>query len=412
MNVLITSQHFPSKLGKSLSGSLLCEIREISKRKKITIFLSVIDDIDQEMDNCIIIQRSKCYKISSIGILKFISCFFDVTFKIGLKLVYLNRSNFAYLIKTVKYNIAFQNIIKKNDIHLIHSHWFGPNCTAGIFAAERTKVPVIVSARGNDIYMDREREYGMRLNPLKDCLIKYAAKNVDAIIVASKKMQKIAEELSGDIKKIYNLPNGIDTNLFHPNIEMNKLRENLIDPHDYLLLSVGGLTPIKNQKVILEAVRKLQNNNYKVKSVIIGKGRLKEDLLKLADSLNISKSVQIIDFVENDDMPDFYRASDCLVHPSNHEGFGNVIVESLACGNPVICSNEGVARDHFGQCSDVKVIKNISSDEIVEGFIELVIKKEEIDSYPKGRDVVLEKFTISSRIDKLVNIYGTFRNET
>jgi glycosyltransferase involved in cell wall biosynthesis len=271
------------------------------------------------------------------------------------------------------------------------------------------KIPVIVSARGNDLYVDSSIGYGMRLNPLKDSLIKYVSKSVVLIMVASKKMQKIAEKLSRNTKKVIIIPNGIDTNLFHRNSKRSVLRKQLLNSHEHLLLSVGGLTPIKNHRIIIEAVKELHDNNYKVKLVILGEGELKDDLMKFASDLNISNSFQIIDFVDQIDMPDYYRAFDCLIHASKHEGFGNVIIESLGCGLPVICRDEGVAIDHLHECSDVKIIDNVTPKMISDSFINLNNEKLMVDNrLVKGVEIVKKKFTLKARVGRWKSIYLSY----
>ncbi len=110
---------------------------------------------------------------------------------------------------------------------------------------------------------------------------------------------------------------------------------------DDFFLYVGGFNPRKNIQSLLLAyahIKEKLKKNYKV--VILGNaGRSYEDLGKLCDDLKISGSSIFTGFIPVNDMPWFYSAAAVFVYPSLYEGFGLPVVESMACGTPVITSN-------------------------------------------------------------------------
>jgi glycosyltransferase involved in cell wall biosynthesis len=105
-----------------------------------------------------------------------------------------------------------------------------------------------------------------------------------------------------------------------------------------VLLYVGNLTPHKNVEMLICAFAKMQNKNNCC-LVLAGKAF---DLFggnKKAAELGIEKSVFQTGFISQEELIDLYNLADLFVFPSIYEGFGLPVLESLACGTPVACSN-------------------------------------------------------------------------
>lgn len=110
---------------------------------------------------------------------------------------------------------------------------------------------------------------------------------------------------------------------------------------DSFFLYVGGFNPRKNIKSLLLAYAYIKRKLKKYhKVVILGKpGRSYDDLVALSYELKINNDCIFPGFIPVDDMPLFYNAASVFVYPSLYEGFGLPVVESMACGTPVITSN-------------------------------------------------------------------------
>jgi glycosyltransferase involved in cell wall biosynthesis len=74
-----------------------------------------------------------------------------------------------------------------------------------------------------------------------------------------------------------------------------------------------------------------------------------EEILERLNSSEYTTSIKYFDFVAYDDLADFYRAADIFVFPSLYEGFGLPILEAMACGTPVICSNQASIPEVAGE---------------------------------------------------------------
>lgn len=105
----------------------------------------------------------------------------------------------------------------------------------------------------------------------------------------------------------------------------------------FYILGVGRLTKQKRFDVLIRAYHKANIKNIKL--VILGEGNQKAELEKLIEELQLTDDVIMPGFVENP-YP-WYKNAKLFVLSSDVEGFGNVIVESLACGTPVVSTDCG-----------------------------------------------------------------------
>lgn len=111
----------------------------------------------------------------------------------------------------------------------------------------------------------------------------------------------------------------------------------LKDEECSLILNVGRLHIQKNQALLLRAFSKAYKENSTFRLLILGEGEELVRLNDLARSLNIDHVIKILPFTSNP-YP-FYKIADVFVLSSSWEGFGNVIVEAMACRTKVVSTN-------------------------------------------------------------------------
>ncbi len=114
-----------------------------------------------------------------------------------------------------------------------------------------------------------------------------------------------------------------------------KKRELGIPENAKVILSIGELNENKNHKVIIRALAKLDNPD--VHYVIAGKGSCENSLKQFAASLGVEKQVHLLGFRK--DINELLDASDIFCFPSKREGLSVALMESIAAGLPVVCSN-------------------------------------------------------------------------
>lgn len=101
----------------------------------------------------------------------------------------------------------------------------------------------------------------------------------------------------------------------------------------------------KGHDKVIQQLRPLLAKGYQPVYLIAGIGPDQKRLATLADSLGVSAYVRFLGKVDNDALPDLYRAADLFALPSTGEGFGITFIEAMACGTPAIGIAAGGAVD-------------------------------------------------------------------
>ena len=141
------------------------------------------------------------------------------------------------------------------------------------------------------------------------------------------------------------LPLGVDDGLYAPAPDREALRAQLAPDADILFGFVGRLSPEKGLLTLLDALAQLPPSlNWHL--ALVGTGPQQAAFDARADALGLSSRITQVGFVEHPEVPRYYSAFDLVVLPSEtlptlKEQFGRVIVESLACGTPVLGSSSG-----------------------------------------------------------------------
>ena len=125
----------------------------------------------------------------------------------------------------------------------------------------------------------------------------------------------------------------------------NRLDKNL-NANTVKFLTVARLVPQKNISLLLRAFQEVHLHFPQDSLTVVGNGFLKSDLMKLADSLNISEVVHFVG--KTDKIEQFYEVHDVFVLSSLYEGFGLVLLEAGLYSMPIIASNISAIPEVLG----------------------------------------------------------------
>jgi len=210
---------------------------------------------------------------------------------------------------------------------VIDAHYFYPDGVAATFLAKWMDVPFVVTARGTDLNLIPR--YAI---PKK--LIKYAANKADKLITVCKALKDVLVDMGVSEKKVVPVRNGVDLQAFRPPEARDSLREEL-GLEGKTILSVGYLIERKGHNFIIEALQYLPD----VSLLIAGTGPEQKSLLDLIDRLKLKDRVKFLGSVPHEELARYYGAADAMVLASSREGWANVLLESMACGTPVVATN-------------------------------------------------------------------------
>lgn len=185
---------------------------------------------------------------------------------------------------------------------------------------------------------------------------KWIFKNADFSMGLSKQAVNEITGLGVDKSKVDNFTYWIDLKKFK---KILNARVSLGWKDSFVVLFVGRLITEKGINELLDAAKIWDKN---IKLMLIGTGPLAENI---KNTSNNYKNITFLGVVNQDKLPLYYSASDILIVPSvSEEGFGRVIIESLACGTPVIGSSRGAISEAI--TNEVGKIIDISPEKIKE----------------------------------------------
>ncbi|MCX7823814.1 MAG: glycosyltransferase family 4 protein [Syntrophobacterales bacterium] len=149
---------------------------------------------------------------------------------------------------------------------------------------------------------------------------------------------EVSDLLSVPLEKITAIPLAPSKHFYpRPSSEVRKVMEkyNLRKP---FIIAVGSIDPRKNLKLVIQALNTMDYKDLVL--VLVGwKGWGYKELEKDLNRLKRGDKVRLLGYVPDEDLASLYSGALSLVYPSLYEGFGLPVVEAMACGCPVICSN-------------------------------------------------------------------------
>ena len=209
----------------------------------------------------------------------------------------------------------------------IDAHYVYPDGVAAVWLGRALGRPVVITARGTDVNLIPRHAVPRRL-------IQGAIAGAAALVAVSGALRDALVELGAPPGKVTVLRNGVDLTLFRPPPDRAAARAalGLAGP---TLISVGHLIERKGHHLAIEALASLQGWSL----LIVGEGPERPRLEALAARPGIAGRVRLLGARPHADLPALYGAADVLVLASSREGWANVLLESMACGTPVVASD-------------------------------------------------------------------------
>ena len=212
------------------------------------------------------------------------------------------------------------------EFDAIDAHYLYPDGVAAVRLGRMFGKPVVITARGSDVTQ-------LPLYPTPRRMIQATITAADALISVSAALGEGLVALGAPAAKVHVLRNGIDTRMFRP-ADRTAARAAL-GVSGRVLISVGHLIERKGHDRTIAALAQLPDTTL----LIVGGGPQRAMLQALAQRFGVAARVRLLGTVPHAQLPAFYSAADAMVLSSNREGWANVLLESMACGTPVVASN-------------------------------------------------------------------------
>ncbi len=227
-----------------------------------------------------------------------------------------------------------RRIRKEFDFDLIDAHLAFPDGFGCALLARLLRKPLTVTLRGHDVN-DVPRF------PVRCRQVRHALRRANRVIGVADALRQAAVALGCDESKTVTISNGVDVDVFDtcPRLEA---RQRLHLPLDRrIVLSVGHLVERKGFHIIVDAIGQIRRKKAEVPYLIIVGGPGEEGdysatIRERIESHGLTDDVKLAGPQLNHTLRDWYNAADVFCLASSKEGWANVLLESLACGTPVV----------------------------------------------------------------------------
>lgn len=210
-----------------------------------------------------------------------------------------------------------------------------PEGYAAVLAGRRLGIPAIVSVRGSDLKM-APPSGPIRQNT--ETVMREAA----AVLAVSQDLADCALALGASPDRVHLVRNGLDRQVFHPEVKATARRALSVPMDAKLALFVGNLLPVKGVTFLVEAVARLRRQGEaNLRLVIVGDGNLEPQLREQARTAGIGEAVEFLGQRRPAEIARWMSAADVLCLPSLSEGLPNVVLEAFSCGCPVVGTTVG-----------------------------------------------------------------------
>lgn len=294
------------------------------------------------------------------------------------------------------------DVIKNNNLDLLHVHYAIPHASAAYMAKkilekENISIPVITTLHGTDITLvGRDRTYAP--------VVAFSINQSDAITAVSNNLRDETYKTFRIEKEIEVIHNFVDVNRFSRKpIDAFK---KVIAPHgERILLHASNFRKIKRVKDVVKIFYEV-DKALPAKLLFVGDGPERQTAEELSRELGVFDKVRFVG--KQEQMEDILAIADLFLLPSEYESFGLAALEAMASGVPVISTDVGGLQEiiipgQTGYMSAVGDVQSMSRD-----AIKILKDENTLQSFRSNAAEYAKKFDISNIIPVYEKLYERF----
>ena len=319
--------------------------------------------------------------------------------EIGIKTKKIPMRN-KYDIKSL---FLIYKYINNEDFDIVHTH-LGISSLLGRIAAKLSGVSKIIMTE--HLWSDFNEDMNYLVNKIHLFIYFLLAKfTTDKIIAVSEAVKSfLVNEAWVSKNKVKVIYNGVEVKKNKTyNFKKNKFIDKYnINKKDFLIGIIGRLSAEKGHKYLFEAIKKNKNNNFKL--LVIGEGKLENELKEYANKENIEDKIIFTGFIDDIDL--IYSLIDLIILPSVRECLPMVLLEAMNYEIPAIASNVGGVSEVIKEGENGLLVEPKNVEEINEALNFFLENSNKIKRMGKnGKLILINKFSEEEMIQKTVDIY-------
>lgn len=251
---------------------------------------------------------------------------------------------------------------------LVHIATEGTLGRASLRAAKRLKIPVVSSYHTNFPQYLQTYKAGF-LEPMCWKYLRWFHNNTLATFCPSESTRQLIEAKGFQNVGIWS--RGVDSHRFSPGKRDYELRRSLgISPDDIVITYVGRIANEKNLLMLVEAWKQLKGFDN-AHLIFVGEGPLRTRL----EAMDTKRTI-FIGYRYGDELASMYASSDLFVFPSLSETFGNVVLEAMASGLPVVAFDVQGPKDIVQDRVTGRLVSSISAEALAHALRKMLVNNE------------------------------------
>ncbi|UCD84698.1 MAG: glycosyltransferase [Deltaproteobacteria bacterium] len=282
----------------------------------------------------------------------------------------------AQLLKERKYDLV--------HLHTSHAH------TLGLLARLR-------GWRGKGV-VSRRVTFRLRKGPINKLKYRYFT-----YICISQAVRDVLIADGVAPEKINVVYSGIDLGRFESGGTVN-IRRELGIPEGKIIGNIGHIAGHKGQRDLIEATPQILRVFPDASILIIGEGKLRRNLERLAEDLGVKNRVIFMGF--RNDIPSLLRSMDIFVYPSHWEGLGTSLLDAMAAEVPVVATNTGGIPEVISDRVNGMLVSPRGPKALAKAVLTILQNDDLAKKLARaGRGTVKEKFTVDRMVEGTLEVY-------
>ena len=307
----------------------------------------------------------------------------------GYKICRFN--GFKILGNSISWRLILRLFKERDDFDIIHAHshlFFSTDISA--LMRKISSTPLVITNHG--LISQTAPMWLQKI--FIPTIAKWTFRSADRIICYTPEEKAALIRIGIDPEKISIIHNGINTSTFSGSCD-HASRE---------ILWIGRFTPGKGVEYLIEGFEIFLKEHPDFRLLMIGKGPGKDEINKMIQEMGLSGNIKIKDFVPNSDLPEVYQNSRLFVLPSLHEGVPRTILEAMASGLPIVCTELPQLVDIVNGCGLMVPVKD--SDALAGALSRVVSDKILADKLGRcGRARVEKNFSWDDTVRQTLALY-------
>jgi N-acetyl-alpha-D-glucosaminyl L-malate synthase BshA len=294
------------------------------------------------------------------------------------------------------------DVIKNNNLDLLHVHYAIPHASAAYMAKkileqEGKKIPVITTLHGTDITLvGRDKTYAP--------VVAFSINQSDAITAVSNNLRDETYKIFPIEKEIEVIYNFVDVQRFTRK-PIDAFKKVIAPGGERILLHASNFRKLKRVQDVVKVFYEVQKE-IPSKLLFVGDGPERQVAEELGRSLGVGDEIRFVG--KQEQMEDILAIADLFLLPSEYESFGLAALEAMAAGVPVISTNAGGLKEinidgETGYMADIGDIGTMSAK-----ALEILRQNETLNGFKKRAASHAKKYDISNIVPIYEALYERF----